>query len=82
MIPTYDGGNPVNAYNIYIDNGLGGSLSYLATVTDLVTLQYTASNLVNSRSYNFAVSAVNQISEGARSLSTTILAATVPDPPA
>jgi hypothetical protein len=71
----------VTAYNIYIDDGLGGTLSYLATLSDLTTLEYTASGLVNSRLYDFAVSAVNQISEGDQSASTAILAATVPNAP-
>ena len=82
--PGYNGGNPVNAYKVYIDDGLGGTLSYLATVSDLTggaPFEYTASSLVNSRLYYFAVSAVNDVSEGDRSETTAILAATVPEAP-
>ena len=78
---AYNGGNPVSSYKIYMDDGLGGTLAYLATLSDLTTLEYTASSLVNSREYKFAVSAVNAISEGSLSDSTAILAATIPEAP-
>ena len=27
--PSYNGGNPISSYKIYIDDGLGGTISYL-----------------------------------------------------
>lgn len=64
-----------------MDDGQGGSLTYQATITDLTTLEYEALSLTNSYEYNFAVSAINIIDEGALSDPTPILAATVPEAP-
>ena len=64
-----------------MDDGLGGSLAYMATLSDLAELEYTATNLFNSRLYYFAISALNDINEGDMSETTAILAATVPEAP-
>ena len=64
-----------------MNDGLGGSLAYLATLSDLSALEYTATNLFNSRLYLFAISALNDINEGDMSETTAILAATVPEAP-
>lgn len=79
--PAYNGGNAVSSYKVYMDDGQAGSLAYLATITDLTTLEYEATSLTNSYEYNFAVSAINVIDEGSLSESTPILAATIPEAP-
>ena len=79
--PITDGGKPINTYKIYIDDGVGGSLTYLATLFDLSTLEYTAEGLINGRQYNFAVSAINDVDESELSHDTPILSATAPGAP-
>lgn len=80
--PSFNGGNAISSYKVYIDDGLGGSLTYLATHTTLTSLEYTATGLFNSRLYHFTVSAINLINESEQSESTAILAAIVPEAPA
>lgn len=81
--PSYNGGNAVTDYSIYMDDGLGGGVFTLQGQTgDPSILEFQVTGLTNSHEYNFKVSAHNQVGEGPQSDSEAILAATVPEAPA
>lgn len=78
-MPAYDVGNSADDFKIYIDDGLGGTLVYIAILSAFATsLEHLAVSLINSRRYNFVVSAENVIDEGPIPDTTAILAATIP----
>ncbi|CEL98343.1 unnamed protein product [Vitrella brassicaformis CCMP3155] len=58
-------GSPVTAYRLYINDGRGGDP--LTRIYSGLATTYTATGLVSSRTYGFAVSAVNGVGEGAKS---------------
>lgn len=64
------------SYNIYVDDQLAGNVAagtQFYTETALLTL---------GQSHEFKVAAINVIGEGAKSLGTTLIAATTPYQPA
>lgn len=75
--PTDNGGTPITDYNVYWDEGTGGSFTLLGTSLNM--LSYTKSGLSSGVTYKWKVTAINYISEGAESAVGTIIAATVPD---
>ena len=82
-IPAYDGGSAITDYSVYMDDGLGGGVFTLQGSTgDPAVRTFQVTSLVNSREYNFKVSAHNQVGEGSQSDPEPILAATVPEAPA
>ena len=53
LAPSYNGGNALTKYSVYIDDGLGGALTLLTTTANATILTYTATGLVISRTYKF-----------------------------
>ena len=43
--PPYDGGNPVSSYKVYMDDGLGGDLSFVTSISATDPLEHTADTL-------------------------------------
>ncbi len=82
LAPSYNGGNALTQYSVYIDDGLGGALTLLTTTANATVLTFTASSLIISRTYKFSVTAWNQVGQSLNSPSASILCATVPSAPA
>jgi hypothetical protein len=82
LASNFTGGVPIIHYNIYV-KPQGGSFILAAVITDFSDLVFTQivpnSNIGNS--YEFLVTATNEVGESLRSISTTIIAGVVPGPP-
>jgi hypothetical protein len=61
-VPLDDGGDPVNAFRLYRDNGTASGVYSLVYEGD--QLKYEAAALVPGRVYRFVVSGVNNVGEG------------------
>ena len=77
--PNDDGGDPIDDYKVYWDEGSGGSFILLGSSSNL--LEYTVNSLTKGNTYRFKVSAVNHIGESQLSTEGSVIAATVPDAP-
>ncbi len=77
-----NGGSAITYYNVYMDDGLGGSYSAAVNNGLLLTYSTSALTLTSGRTYRFKYSGVNSVGEGAASAEVSILAATVPGVPA
>lgn len=75
--PADNGGTPITDFNVYWDEGTGGSFEFVATSMNM--LSYTKTGLTAGGTYRFKVTALNAIGEGADSPIGSIIAATVPD---
>jgi titin len=77
-VPTDDGGAPISAYLVFMDDGASGAFVSLGTVTGLT---YAATGLTTGGGYLFKVSAINEIDSGPTQPSAKIFAAIVPSKP-
>lgn len=75
--PSDNGGTLITDFNVYWDEGTGGSFSFIATSMNM--LSFTKNGLTAGGTYRFKVTALNAIGEGAESPVGSIIAATVPD---
>ena len=76
-----NGGSSIIKYNIYIDDGLGGSYSSAISNNLLLTYNTGSLSLVSGRTYRIKFSAVNSEGEGELSDAVSILLAAKPGVP-
>jgi hypothetical protein len=57
-------GAELMGYHVYMDNGLGGDIEYLAQVSDTSQRYYTVAGLLPGRRYRFQVSVETSVAEG------------------
>lgn len=84
--PPSDGGSTITDYRVFWDSGVGGNVfdfkastgGYLAFT---VPINGSSETLIAGRSYQFKVSAVNDVGEGERSNAVSIIAASKPEQP-
>ena len=82
--PTYNGGNALTDYSVYISAATNDNYVQLASTGSPSVLTYQATGLTRGELYWFKVTAWNIIGESPYSEENSILAATVPlspDPP-
>jgi hypothetical protein len=82
--PTYNGGNALTDYSVYISTATNDNYVQLASTGSPSVLTYQATGLTRGELYWFKVTAWNIIGESPYSEENSILAATVPlspDPP-
>jgi large repetitive protein len=76
--PTYDGGSPIQQYNIYTSFSFNGPFTYIGSTVGPTTT-YVVNNPVPGKTYLFMIKAQNQFGEGPpSSLSAATVAVTVP----
>jgi titin len=68
-----EGGSPITGYKIYLDG-------FEIATTDSSTT-YNNINLINGRSYNYTVAAINNLGVGTKSSSVVAIPSTLPSPP-
>lgn len=64
-----------------MDEGLGGGFQVRGNTGSGSTLTFTQSGLTPGLQYHFLVAAINIVGTGADSISTPVIAGTVPEPP-
>jgi hypothetical protein len=57
-------GAELMGYRIYMDNGNGGDIQYLAQIKDTSQRYYTVAGLLPARRYRFRMSVISAVSEG------------------
>eukprot|EP00913_Durusdinium_trenchii_P020210 g18989.t1 len=70
------------AFKVYMNDGLGGALSYRGKVTDTSYRYYTATGLVTDRTYLVEVTVVSSVGESDRSSVMSVRACGAPSKPA
>eukprot|EP00434_Breviolum_minutum_P041092 symbB.v1.2.036548.t1/scaffold5188.1/size32682/4 len=70
------------AFKVYMNDGLGGALSYRGKVTDTSYRYYTATGLVTDRTYLVQVTVVSTAAESAKSTVMSVRACGAPSTPA
>lgn len=76
------GGSPVLDYTILYDQGLGGTTNYITLIANLAPTSYTLIGLTVGTTYQFKISARNEVGSSEYSTPISILAAQQPNKPA
>lgn len=79
--PSSDGGATISDYEVYMDDGAGGSFASQGKTGSGSTLTFNKTGLTTGLSYLFKVRAENEIDSGPFSSPTSILAAVIPSTP-
>jgi len=79
--PASNGGATINDYEVYMDDGAGGSFTSKGKTNSGSTKTMSITSLTTGKSYLFKIRAINEIDNGPFSSPTSILAAVVPSTP-